>query len=624
MELSHQPERNDSALDVIEHELYNPKNKMDDMTLHHIRDKRQTELPTSWGDNAAIITHGKEDKGFSFGTKVLLISILFLIIVGSFEAWNVLSSRNIVSSTNIDMALDITPYAEGGESIPLTFTLLNRNSAALQGASITLEYKQGIGTQDEQEKVHEKRDLGTINQNDNKRQDFTVILYGSEAEQRDLTIKLEYKVAGSNATFSKVVTASTVLKTPQIGVHIDGPDLLSVGQSGTFIITVKNNSATTSLPGVLQVTLPNTFTIISQEPKSSTKGTVWGIPALLPGDIATTTITGSLTGTQGETTSMKAQVGSQGSSATSIGVVYSSQTVDIKLRTSPLSFSVAMDTDGGKTDTLRYGDRATLMVNYINTSDKALQDVKLILSVKGNAALYKTIDPINGYYDSEKQTIAWDKTTLPELGTLLPHAYGNVRIVVPIVISGSNSPTLKIEMTGIGTAQEKNDVVSTISKTWGVQGSATVRAETTYKNSPFVNTGPVPPQPNKETTYTVHLVVSAQNGLTNTRVSFRLPTYVTWRNISSDTAKVSFDESTRTVTWSLGDLASEKNASMDISLSVKPSQSHVNQMPAITSGIVLDADEVVSHAHLQTTISALTTYIANENWDGNPSRVVGQ
>jgi hypothetical protein len=56
------------------------------------------------------------------------------------------------------------------------------------------------------------------------------VLYGKEAESRDITLKLEYEVPGSNALFNKVVVSKVILRTPPVSVHIDGPDKLSVGQ----------------------------------------------------------------------------------------------------------------------------------------------------------------------------------------------------------------------------------------------------------------------------------------------------------------------------------------------------------------------------------------------------------
>jgi hypothetical protein len=181
---------------------------------------------------------------------------------------------------------------------------------------------------------------------------------------------------------------------------------------------------------------------------------------------------------------------------------------------------------------------------------------------------------------------------------------------------------LTATLVGTGGVKSSDDIVTTVSKTWGVQGSATLSASTQYKNSPFQNTGPIPPEPNKETTYTAHLTVSAQNTLSGARVLFTLPAYVTWREISSSPSTVTYDSKTRTVSWNAGALQQGSVAVVDIGVNVRPSQSHVGQMPAITSGIILDADEEVSHAHLHTVLSPLSTSIKGESWSENPSIVV--
>jgi hypothetical protein len=319
---------------------------------------------------------------------------------------------------------------------------------------------------------------------------------------------------------------------------------------------------------------------------------------------------------------MKAQVGSLSGTATAIGVVYSAQTFDVALRTSPLKLDITLDTDRGTSGSLRYGDRTSLSLSYQNTDNAPLKDVQIVMSIDGDAALLKDIDPDEGYYDSIKRTITWNKAIVSELSSLAPGAQGNLRIVIPIVLKGTNSPSLKLSVTGTGTKLETNDVVASISRAWVVQGSANLSAATAYKNSPFVNTGPIPPAPNVDTTYAAHVVVSAQNALVNAKVSFILPVYSNWRGVVSAGAAVSYDQRTRTVTWNIGNLPAGRTTVVDIGLSVRPAQSHVGKTPAITSGIVLDADEEVSRAHIRTTISGLTTAISGESWSTDPSYVV--
>jgi hypothetical protein len=612
-----------SALDRIEHTLYDPKGKVEDIHLHHVRDRKNTELPTSWGDNTPLIIQAKEDHGASFGFKFLIASIILLVLALTFTGWRVFSLRNVVSSANIDLTGDIAPTVEGGADTPLTVTLFNRNTTALQEASLTLMYKKGVGAQDEQEKVQEKVDIGNINPNKYKHQEFKVVLFGAEAESRDLTIKLEYKVAGSNAVFSKVVDVTTVLKTPPISVRIDGPTTLSVGQNGSFTITVKNNSATTSIPSLLQLTLPTTFTLTEESPTSIAKGPTWTIDPLAPGESKKISLSGVFLGTQGETLTMRAIVGSQNGRSSTVGVVFSSETTNIKLRSSPLVITTTLETDTGVPDVIRYGDNAVVTLTYTNVSDFTLKNVSLALHVAGDAALYKLIKPENeGLYDSPKQTITWSPSTNPELANVPPGGTQTFRVLIPVVTKGNNSPALKLELVGSGTDNTSEDVVATLSKTWIVQGSATISAQTRYKNSDFANSGPIPPTPNTETTYTAHLTVSAQNTLVNTLVVFTLPAYVSWENTFSENAQVSYDSKSRTVTWNIGGLDAGKSVSTDIMLGVKPSQSHVGSSPSITSPIILDADEQDSKAHIRTTISQLSTRLAGETWTEDPSKVV--
>jgi hypothetical protein len=611
-----------SALDRIEHTLYDPKKKQEDFVMHQSRDRVVKELPSSWVDNSEAVTATEEKEKMSFGVKLLIGSLVILFAALSFTAWRVLSSKNVVSSANIDLSLDIPPYVEGGESVPLFVKINNRNAVTLESSSITLMYKKGNGAEDEEEKVTEKKDLGALTSGTSSQEDFMVSLYGSEGESRDITVKFEYKVGGSNAVFSKLATVPVILKTPPMSVTIDGPGTLSAGQSGAFSFTVKNNTSTTSTSALLMLALPNIFVVENTSPKPIARQTVWTVPPLLPGEAHTVTLTGNLSGSQGEVSTMRAIVGSQGDSLADIGVVYSTETYDVKLRVSPLTLLVSLETERGQADSLRYGDVANLLLTYKNTSNQPIKAVTLLVAISGGAADIKGVQPDTGYYDSVKQIITWDPSTLPDGGSIQAGQEKSVRVRIPVALKGTNSPKLTLDVTGEGSLIETNDTVTHLSKSWAVQGSASINAETFYKNSPFQNTGPIPPVANQDTTYTAHLTLSAQNALTSTKITFSLPIYVTWRNVTSDNGTISYDPKSRIVTWMPGNVDAGKTITADIGLSVRPSQSQVNQSPAITSGIVLDATEEVSRATIRTTISPITTYIGKESWPTNPSRVV--
>lgn len=612
-----------SKLERMEGDLNDPKTPQSGVLVHDMHAAKAAQLPTSWGDDNPMLVSAMPEKKVSFGLKLLLLSLVFLLAVGGYAAWRLMSSQNVVSSEYIDIVSDMKPYVEGGEQIPLTVSINNRNTIPLEEAVLTLSYEKGVGSSDEQQKVYDKRTLGTIESNQVQKQQFPVVLYGEEASSRDLIIKLEYKVPGSNALFNKIVTTTAVLKTPPVSVHIDGPETLATGQLGDYTVTVRNNTSSAFVPFRLAFIVPTNFTKDSVTPPTPSKDIGWDVEALEPGASKTFTVRGSFKGDANQINVIRVLAGSTKGGG-DILVTYSSDKKEITLRSTPITVSIRAETDRGPSESLRFGDRASIYVIYENKSNSTIRNLELKATIGGDGALYESISADNGYYDSQNKIITWTKATFPELETVPPNTRKEFRVDVPIVLKGASNPTLSFSIVAVGDDSGVGDVTTSVTKKFSVQGSASLNAWASYKESPFPNTGPVPPVANTATTYTVHAVASAQNTLTNAKVSFILPIYVSWVGTFTNNQKITYTSNTRTVVWDIGQMESGQTQVADIQVSVKPSQSHVGTSPAITSGITLEGQEVDSRARIRTTLSPLTTDLPREVWEVDPSRVISQ
>jgi hypothetical protein len=617
------PEHDKSKLDSLETKLYNTKNVTSDVLVHDVRSHHADQLPTTWGDNSPLIVKAAVESKMSLGVKILLYSLLFLLVTGGYTVWKFMSFQNVVSSENIDVISDMKPYVEGGEDVPVSISINNRNKISIQDAVLTLSYEKGIGSGDEQQKVYEKRVIGVIPPNQVQKQSFSVSIYGEEADSRIITTKLEYKVAGSNALFSKVIANTAILKTPPVTVHMDGPTMLASGQVGAYTITVRNNTSSSSVPFRLVCLTPDTFVRDSAIPKVSTPDTGWDVQGLASGETKTFTVKGSFTGNSGQIFTMKALAGNS-KGGRDISVIFSSDKKETTVRTTPLLLSLQAETDRGVGDTLRFGDNAIIVVKYQNISDQEIRNAEIKATLEGDGILYDSVTTDGGYYDSTKNTIVWNKTTTGSLTSIAPHASGELRIFAPVVSKGKNNPSLKVSIDGSADEKEVADVSTSISKTYAIQGSASLNVWTSFRDSPFANTGPVPPKANTDTTYTLHLKASAQNTLTNAKISFILPIYVTWRGTFTEGQTITYNADTRTVTWDMGTIQAAMSPSADVQVSLRPSQSHVGLAPNITSGITLEGTEKDSKAKLRITVSPLTTVLTHEAWGGDPASVIGQ
>ena len=610
-----------SKLERMEGELYDPKTQSVGVVVHDMHAERAAALPTSWGDDNPMLVKAIPEKRISFGLKLLILSFLFLIAVGGYATWRLISSKNVVSSEYIDIVSDMKPYVEGGEQIPLIISINNRNTIPLQEAKLTLSYEKGVGSSDEQQKVHETRSLGIIESNQVQKQKFSVVLYGEETSSRDLIVKLEYKVTGNNALFSKVITTTAVLKTPPVGIHIDGPEILASGQLGTYTITVRNNTSTSSVPFRVSFLAPINFTKENTSPFVVGKDIGWNVDVLASGESKIFSVRGSFSGDTNQASTIRVLAGST-KGGTDVSIIYSSDKKEITLQSTPILVTVRAETDKGASNALRFGDRSTVYVGYENKSNDTIRNLELKANIEGDGAIYESITLDGGYYDSQNKTITWNKATFPDLAVVPPNTKKEFPIYIPIVLKGASNPSLSFSVNVTGDGAGVGDVVSSVTKRFAIQGSASLNAWASYKESPFQNTGPIPPVANKETTYTLHFIASAQNTLANTKISFILPIYVSWLGTFTDKQNINYTSGTRTVVWDLGQMQAGTTQVADVQVSVKPSQSHVGTAPTITSGITLEGQEVDSRARIRTTLTPLTTDLPREVWGSDPARVV--
>jgi len=119
-----------------------------------------------------------------------------------------------------------------------------------------------------------------------------------------------------------------------------------------------------------------------------------------------------------------------------------------------------------------------------------------------------------------------------------------------------------------------------------------------YYEGPLTNTGAMPPQANKETTYTiVWQITNGTNDLSNVKVHATLPAYVTWKDVvSPDGEKIKYDSQKGEITW----IAEKVEAGTGISKSPKevafqigfiPSITQVGLFPTLITGAILDATD---------------------------------
>ncbi|HEX8993679.1 MAG TPA: hypothetical protein VF803_00310, partial [Candidatus Paceibacterota bacterium] len=194
--------------------------------------------------------------------------------------------------------------------------------------------------------------------------------------------------------------------------------------------------------------------------------------------------------------------------------------------------------------------------------------------------------------------------TLPQSAGVFTNPEASLLLSATAVRQGGGAP---VAITGI--AQTKVTFTSNVS----------LGAQALHFSGPFSETGPMPPVVGQSTTYAIVLSLkNSSNALADGVVSTVLPPYVTFVGADmSSNEQVSYDDTTRTVTWSLGDVkagagytSAPRQAAFQVSFT--PSLSQVGSSPQLTGSVGFQGTDRFAQTSVTSQASAPTTQLTSD------------
>jgi hypothetical protein len=280
-----------------------------------------------------------------------------------------------------------------------------------------------------------------------------------------------------------------------------------------------------------------------------------------------------------------------------------------------------------------------VVIAYENTLDDALQNIALTLQLDGDIYDPSRISLLNGFYNSSENNILFDETTASKLSSLSPGEKGELRFTLfgqdlvsaaAVLANPFVNLSLDVEATGVGGKTEQAFAVA--SHIVRANSDISVVPKSQYYEGPFKNNGPVPPRVNTETTYTLTFqVINSSNEIKNAELTTLLPNYVDWMNAvapSVERTKVSYDTTTRKLTWALGDLraglgvGTSEPRELSVQVRVTPSAIAVGDSLDLTKDIILKGTDVFTGADLSYKKTPISNRLQNRNAIGADGRVV--
>lgn len=559
--------------------------------------------------------------------KIFLGALVFFVISALYAGYTFFVGGNIVSSKNIKIEIAGPAFVAGGEELALQVVVHNGNSATLELADLIIEYPKGAGAQDTQDIERERDSLGEIKSGDSIEKIEKLKLFGAEGSDKEIKFTLEYRIAGSNAVFTKEANYIVRINTAPVSLSIDAPEEGSDNQSYQFKVRASSNSTEGVNNLLLRIEYPAGFDYKSAEPKPTFGNNVWRVGDLSKGGFKEISVTGIIHGQDGEDRTFRVYTGEQDfKDEQSIGVAYNSAFHSVAIKRPFLSANLLID--GKSDDVIAVSSRSGIQSEIIwkNNLPTKITNARIEVQFSGGSLDQSSVTADRGFYNSGNNTIIWDKNSINELREIQPGDSGRMSFSFRPETSSNNFSSKEL-VVSVNVYGEFSDVDVSGSQSVSSQSKTTIRVNSDfqitprilYYGGPFSNEGKLPPQVGKETTYAITFTaVNSTNRITKATVKTTLPSYVRFTGtISPDNEQVTFNDKTGEVIWNIGAVEpgvgfTKPIREVSFKVGFTPSLGQVGRTASLTGDISYEGSDEFTESVISGIFSPLTTTLNND------------
>lgn len=639
--------------------LYERGNPTEPHKRHELHDEEK-EVPTSWRQSKEIRQHdmkretqpatekvsvpptpppplrmsnleaeGGKKKGYRF--KLMMLGLIFFAVSLVVSIGLLLFGNNTYSGKNITIDVDGPFTIGGGEVLPVQVAITNGNEISIASATLIVEYFPGtISAGEEKEQLFiERLALDAIGAGETVNIPIRAVVFGEENEEQVIKVSIEYRTENSNARlFKEADPLRYKISSSPVSISTESLKKISSGQATDIVVTVKSNAPTTLSKVLVRAEYPIGFDYDSSTPAPFSGENAWLIENLKPESEEEIVISGVVVGKETDEYAINFTVGiPDDRNKEQIASLFGTAQTQFEIEQPFLNVALTMGNVVNDTKVAEPNQLVNASIEITNTLKDTIYDLIVKVSLGGNAIADLDVGPPRGFYDSRTDTITWDVSNSPELSELRSNESTRVSFAIEpdskVALTPEVTMDVYVEARRVRESQVAETLTGTAKGAIRVVSEPDIKTSITYDAGPFNDTGSIPPQAEKETTYTANMLISnGSNDLTNAVVTAILPTYVTWKDEVSD-GGVTYNSTTRTVTWQIGNLSANKSDSVSFQLGVTPSKTQVGQTPVIIGEQQMRATDRFTNTTIYDSYPARTTEMSLETgYESQNGRVI--
>jgi hypothetical protein len=613
------PAMKSSRVERLQQKLYSPNAHFEMKPRQELREKEFLYEKGWEKGNKNDFAGSVETQKLSVFAKLAIVAFIFFIGALSYVYFIFSGNSGNVAGSNVDVKVISPVSVGGGEELVLDVIVENKNSIPIYTVDLVIEYPDGTkAVPDLRTNLPRMRDgLGDIMPGQIVKQSYSAALFGEEGDSKEVTVRVEYGLAGSTAIFEQEKKVSVALQSAPIRLLVNAVKEITAQQELVFDVTLTSNSNQDLRNVVVDVQYPFGFTVTEATRAPSDRNNVWRFDLLKPQEEITFQVKGRLEGQNNEERVFTWNAGiSDEVNPNQIGVAFTKIQKAVSITQPFLALNLAIDGDTSA-DIVRPGTAELEgRLTYVNNTGAAINDARIVLKLDGDVLNDASVQVGNGFYNSTDNTVTWDASTRPELRQIpvggretLLFRFASKPLATRSAVFKNPEVIMDARVTGRRLAEDnvpENVESQTVTRVKFVS-TTVLTALTSRGTSPFLDTGPLPPRVEQETTYTVTLsLTNSSNLLSGGKVTATLPNYVRWNNqVSPGTERLSFDPVTRRVEWDLGNVVEHAGfidpaRKVAMQLTLVPSVSQAGATPTLLNDLLFEGLDTFTNTQTTT------------------------
>ena len=622
----------ESKLSRLQKSLYS-RNTPDITNRKKVSLKPETNtVPTDWQHPEESVVEQPlryEDTGMSFYTKLFLGSLIFFVIALAISLFLLFKGSNIVSADNIDITVSGPLSTGAGDDFSFDVQVYNKNNIKLEVVDLTVEFPSGTVNPDDTTTEYKrfKQLLPDIEPGTFAQKTVRAVLYGEENSKKTIMVKVEYRIKGSNALYYKEKPYEVVINAAPVSMSVTSFKEIQSNQEFEITVDVTSNSQQVLKSMMLRAFYPFGFTFTKSDLKPLTDNATWRLGDLKPKEKKTVKITGRIEGQDNEERVFRFSTGLQSAKSDKlIGTEFVASSQSLTLKKPFLTTTLTLDNSEGTNDYVaQYDKPVSAEIHWFNNLPTAITEAEIHLKFSGIVFDKDSIEPEDGLYKSADNEIIWNTQTTPELRSIGAGEKGMVTFrFTPRTKGAQSNPTMNMDVSVKARRVSEQNVPESLTsntvRTVKIASSAGLGAQIVRSTGPFVNTGPVPPQAEQTTTYTVLWTINnTSSGIGGAQVQSALPPYVKWvGKVDPSDQDIQYNPTDGTIVWNVGDVpaytgygSNRKEIAFQIAFEPSVSQAGQTILPLVKD-TTFTAVDIFTGTRIESTRSALTTRFSTD------------